>query len=129
MTDNLGRTQGAPNEASCGATDDFRKKIEVGSLWVAKDPDKRKNVAYVKFVDEHHVVASEYECPKKLYWACTRHGFIDEMKPYTLPKEYKVWVYETFDGKTYAYPYQETNYANIGLTLKAILTGKEGDGL
>jgi len=100
--------------------------IEVGSLWVAKDPDKRKNVAYVKFVDEHHVVASEYECPKKLYWACTRHGFIDEMKPYTPPKEYKVWVYETPDGEVMAW--REQNDL-VKWKLKAILTGKEGDGL
>jgi hypothetical protein len=96
--------------------------IEVGSLWLCDDEPLK-----VVCVTEN-VYTEELDDGSGYCWS-SKQDFLNNCTPYTPPKEYKVWVYETFCGRTYAYPYQETNYANIGLTLKAIITGKEGDGL
>lgn len=96
--------------------------IEVGSLWELHGKTWR--------VNGHELNADSVLCESldgkvKDYWMT--HYFKQNATPIdTPPKEYKVWVYEDIVGKPW---FCDEPNDSFSLTLKAILTGKEGDGL
>jgi len=95
--------------------------IEVGSLWnlhgIWRVVALSKNYVFFEALDGHDANFWEIEY------------FVRNAKPYTPPKEYKVWVYEHKSGDKHILDHRHHGYENSGYELKAILTGKEGDGL
>lgn len=101
--------------------------IEVGSLWVEINNKPFKVVC----VTDTAIYTERLDDNKPSYWM-TRSAFIHQCKPYTLPKEYKVWVYESKCGNVEVYRESQCEHfsaRNGFMALKSILTGKEGDGL
>ena len=98
--------------------------IEVGSL--CKDPNG--NTFKILGCGFWDVYLSDDKVPEYVHYKISLSDFRKYYKVIPKPqkKEYKVWVYETPDGDVMAWREQNDS---IRWTLKAILTGKEGDGL
>jgi len=103
--------------------------IEVGSLW-ARYGDEKDLMKVVAVTDNN--VFFEFDDNTGDCLNIDEWHESDYATPYTPPKEYKVWVYESKCGNVEVYRESQCerfSARNGFMTLKAILTGKEGDGL
>lgn len=96
--------------------------IEVSSLWAHKN--SRSYESKVICVTERNVFLEAKNGTPDFN---NIGAFLEYWAPLPPPpKKYKVWVYENDEGTEF---YRGFAIDNHNYTLKAILTGKEGDGL